>query len=206
MILMNKYNEDNYVYKNKPVYDFFKRVFDILLAVILFIIFLPLFLIIFVILKISYKNNIFYLQNRVGKNQKKFKLIKFRTMGKNAEPDEPQWAIPDDPRCTGIGRMLRKTSLDELPQLINILKGDMSFVGPRPERPYFINDHPGLLGKRIKLMPGLTGLAQVNGRYALSIEEKLRFDLEYLHNRCFWLDIKIIIKTIPVILSCKGAW
>ncbi|MBP7653409.1 sugar transferase [Candidatus Dependentiae bacterium] len=206
MILTNNYDESQYIYKDRPVYDFFKRFLDLFIAIILLFLLSPVFLIIIVILKISYKQNVFYFQERVGQHGKIFKIYKFRTMKLNAEDIEPVWAKPDDERCTVFGKILRKTSIDELPQLINIIAGNLSIVGPRPERPFFMKDHVGLSGKRLLVKPGLTGLAQVNGRYKLNIEEKLKFDLEYIHNRSVYLDIKIMIKTVPVIISCNGAW
>jgi lipopolysaccharide/colanic/teichoic acid biosynthesis glycosyltransferase len=198
-------DDSQYIYRTKPLYEFIKRIFDIILAIFFIFILSPLILFIIILLKIKYKKNIFYFQERVGKNKKIFKIIKFRTMHINAET-QPVWASENDVRCTKIGKFLRKTSIDELPQLINIIKGDMSLIGPRPERPYFMKDHPLLNGKRTLLAPGLTGLAQVNGRYKLTIDEKLKFDLEYLQNRCLWLDIKILLKTIPIVLSRSGAW
>ena len=206
MISTNNYDESIYVFKPKPFYDIIKRIIDFTFAISLLIISSPVLLAIMIILKIGYGKNIFYNQERVGRHGKIFKIYKFRTMRLNAEESEPVWAQPNDQRCTFIGKILRKTSLDELPQLANIISGELSLVGPRPERPYFMKDHIGLSGKRLLVKPGLTGLAQVNGRYKLTIEEKLKFDLEYVHNRRVYLDFKIMIKTIPVILSCEGAW
>ncbi|HON57282.1 MAG TPA: sugar transferase [bacterium] len=202
----SQYNESKYIYQNKPVYEFIKTSIDFVLALVLLIIFSPIFIFVILIMYLFYGGKPFYLQERVGRNKKNFWIIKFRTMRLDAELDKPVWAVPNDSRCTSFGKILRKTSIDELPQLINILKCEMSFVGPRPERPYFLNDHIGLTGKRLLVKPGLTGLAQVNGRYSLTIEEKLKFDLEYIHNRSLWLDFKILIKTIPVVLSCKNSW
>ena len=202
----SQYNESKYIYQNKPVYEFIKTSIDFVLALVLLIIFSPIFIFVILIMYLFYGGKPFYLQERVGRNKKNFWIIKFRTMRLDAELDKPVWAVPNDSRCTSFGKILRKTSIDELPQLINILKCEMSFVGPRPERPYFLNDQIGLTGKRLLVKPGLTGLAQVNGRYSLTIEEKLKFDLEYIHNRSLWLDFKILIKTIPVVLSCKNSW
>ncbi|HPG30309.1 MAG TPA: sugar transferase [bacterium] len=206
MTSTNNYDESLYIFEPKPVYEIIKRIMDLTSAITLLILLSPVMCVIAIILKISYGKKIFYSQERVGRHGKNFKIHKFRTMKLNAEESEPVWAQPNDLRCTFIGKILRKTSLDELPQLANIISGELSLVGPRPERPYFMKDHIGLSGKRLLVKPGLTGLAQVNGRYKLTIEEKLKFDLEYVHNRRFYLDIKIMIKTIPVILSCEGAW
>ncbi len=205
MTLISNYDESSYIYIDKPLYEFLKTVLDFTLSIILLILFFPFFVIIPIVIKLSDGGNIFYVQERVGKNGKKFYIFKFRTMPPQSEI-EPVWAKPNDPRCTLIGRYLRKTSIDEVPQLFNILRNELSFVGPRPERQFFIKDHPGLTGKRLNVKPGLTGLAQVNGRYNLSIEQKLKFDLEYIHNRSMFLDIKIIIKTVYKVIICEGAW
>ncbi len=206
MTLTNKYDESKYRFENKPGYEIIKRFIDIIASIAFVIILSPLFVVIIIILKAVYKESVFYLQERVGRGGITFWLYKFRTMRLDAEKADPVWAKPDDERCTNIGKILRKTSIDELPQLFNVIKGELSLVGPRPERPFFMKDHIGLTGKRLLVKPGLTGLAQVNGRYKLTIEDKLKFDLEYIHNRSLYLDFKIIIKTVPVILSCDGAW
>jgi len=199
------YDESRYIYKCKPVYEFFKSVFDISFAIALLLIFVPFLMLITILIKLSDRGPAFYAQERVGRNGKVFNLLKFRTMRVDSEI-EPVWAVQDDPRCTKIGRLLRRASIDELPQLINIIKLEMSFVGPRPERPFFMKDHPGLTGLRLSVKPGLTGLAQVNGRYNLSINEKLHYDLEYVHNRRFYLDFIIIVKTVYKVFICEGAW
>jgi lipopolysaccharide/colanic/teichoic acid biosynthesis glycosyltransferase len=150
-----------------------------------------------------------YTQQRVGKNQKTFTLYKFRTMVENAETATgPVLAQDGDDRITGVGRFLRKYRLDELPQVFNVLKGDMSFVGPRPERPFFVKRFnksiPGY-SERFKVKPGVTGLAQVNGSYATTPGNKLKYDLIYIYNQSIFLDLKIFLSTIKVVLTASGS-
>lgn len=135
-------------------------------------------------------------------------MYKFRTMYMNAEQDGPQWADKIDHRCTRVGRVLRKTRLDELPQLWNILKGDMSIVGPRPERAYFyalFETYIEGFSQRTKVIPGLTGWAQVNGGYDLKPEEKIIYDMEYIENRSISMDLKCIFMTVRIIFTGSGA-
>ncbi len=197
------------VVKNGLIYEYTKRVFDVVLSSIGLIVAIPLMVIIGIAIKLDTKGLIFYCQERVGKNGKVYTLYKLRSMHENAEENGAQWAEEDDPRVTKVGRFIRKTRLDELPQLFNVLKGDMSLVGPRPERPVFtyqFNEQiPGFIN-RLQVKPGLTGWAQVNGGYELTPAEKLEYDLYYIENRSIWLDIKIILKTIKVVLTGKGAW
>lgn len=197
------------VVKNGLIYEYTKRVFDVVLSSIGLIVAIPLMVIIGIAIKLDTKGPIFYCQERVGKNGKVYTLYKLRSMHENAEENGAQWAEEDDPRVTKVGRFIRKTRLDELPQLFNVLKGDMSLVGPRPERPVFTyqfnEEIPGFIN-RLQVKPGLTGLAQVNGGYELGPAEKLEYDLYYIENRSIWMDIKIILKTIKVVLSGKGAW
>ena len=195
---------------NKRTYEITKRGFEIILSFILGLISLILYPLIILIIKCSGPGPIFYTQERIGKNNKIFKIIKFRTMIPGAEKNGVQWAEENDKRITSIGKILRKTRLDELPQLWNILKGEMSFVGPRPERPEFIKN----LEKQIPhyslrhlIRPGLTGWSQIIYPYGSSIEDsskKLSYDLYYLKNRNFVLDLSIILKTIAVMLKFKG--
>lgn len=149
-----------------------------------------------------------YSQERLGKDGKPFVIYKFRTMTEDAEKNGAQWADRDDPRCTRFGSLLRKTRLDELPQFLNILRGEMSFVGPRPERPYFSEKFektvPGF-SNRLAVIPGLTGLAQINGGYDLTPSEKLVYDMEYIEHRSLAMDLKIIFKTVAVVFTREGA-
>lgn len=176
-----------------------------------FCIFLPLFPFVAAAITMNSRGPVFYRQDRVGKKRKNFKLLKFRTMFVDAENGKAQWARKDDLRITGVGRFLRRYRLDELPQFINVLMGDMSLIGPRPERPEFVE---GLAKKipfynyRHLVHPGITGWAQVNYRYGNSVRdalEKLQYDLYWIRNRSFWLDLKIIFKSIKVVLTGFGA-
>jgi len=153
---------------------------------------------------------LFYKQSRVGLDGKTFDIFKFRTMISNAESGVPVWTKKDDPRITKVGRMLRKTHLDELPQILNILKGDMSLIGPRPERPEFVKRFEKQLPNyhlRHNIKPGITGWAQVNQMYSAGVEStkiKLEYDLYYLNHRNLKLDLHILFKTIKVMVSLKG--
>lgn len=191
-----------------PVYFFCKRVLDLLMAVVAFVICLLPMIVIGILIKLDSEGPIIYSQERLGKYGKPFMIYKFRSMVLTAEAEGPRWADADDKRCTRVGRILRKSRLDELPQLINILKGEMSFVGPRPERAYFYDKFesyiPGFW-KRMAVIPGLTGLAQVSGGYDLSPEEKLRYDMEYIQKRSFWMDIKCMVKTVRLVFTHEGA-
>ncbi len=194
----------------KKLYEAGKTFFDLALAATLALVFLATFPFVFVSILLAQGWPIFYTQERVGKNGRRFKIIKYRTMIRGAETNGPQFAAESDPRVTPIGKLLRKTRLDELPQVLNVLKSDMSFVGPRPERPELveqITEEIPFYNARHLVKPGLTGWAQINFSYAASIEEnikKLQYDLYYIKHRSFALDAAIILKTIPIILSSKG--
>ena len=179
--------------------DFTKRTFDFTLAFILFVIFLPLFIIISIFIKLSSKGSIIYKQERIGKNNRSFILYKFRTM--KQDQIGPLWTDENDTRVTPGGKMLRSTHLDELPQLINILNGSISFVGPRPERSELVELYRQLPNYKIRhtVRPGLTGWAQLRYKPSTSLEEakeKLQYDTYYIQNRSFMLDIIILLKTI----------
>jgi exopolysaccharide biosynthesis polyprenyl glycosylphosphotransferase len=187
-----------------------KTTFDFILALIILIVIWPIFVLVAVCIKISSPGPVFYLQDRVSLDGRKFKLIKFRTMGEGAENDSgPVWAAANDPRRTKFGVCLRRIGLDELPQLLNVLKGEMSIVGPRPERPEFLAEfrrlHPYYMFRHA-VKAGITGLAQVHGfRGNTSLEKRLEYDLDYINNYSFGLDIKIILMTVPAILKGRGA-
>lgn len=181
---------------------FFKRFLDIIVAIIFFIAFLPLLLFIFVILLIDYRSNPFFLQKRPGKNGKIFHVIKFRTM--NNKKDSNGYLLPDSQRLTGLGKILRKTSLDESPQVINILKGDMSIVGPRPLLPEYLPLYNEQQKRRHEVKPGTTGWAQVNGRNAISWEKKFDYDVWYVDNLSLYLDVKIFFKSVSKIFKSVG--
>lgn len=184
---------------------FVKRSFDLVFSTLMFIVSSPVLLIVSLIIKLSDKGPVFYKQERITRDNKTFILYKFRTMIVNAEEHTgPVWQLEDDPRITKVGRILRKTRLDELPQLINVIKSEMSLIGPRPEREYFINEFMKDIPDfkyRINVKPGITGLAQVNGKYNSEPVDKLRFDLIYIKKYSLWLDIKILFLTIKAIFD-----
>ena len=188
---------------------FGKPVFDVIASAVLLMILSPLLLIIALLVKLTSDGPAIYRQERVGKDEHVFICYKFRTMVKDAEKmSGPRLAGEKDPRVTPIGRFLRRYRLDELPQLYNILRGDMSFVGPRPERPEFVkkfNERIPGYRERHRVRPGATGLAQVYGAYETDAETKLKYDLIYVYNLSFLLDMRILFKTISVVLTGKGA-
>ena len=184
-----------------------KRFMDVtisLIGLLLFVLILP---ILAILIKLDSAGSVFYKQTRIGKGGKPFIMYKLRSMPIDAEKDTgPVWATKEDKRIRRLGKFLRNSSLDEIPQFWNILKGEMSIVGPRPERPHFIKQHRELQNQRLVVKPGLTGLAQVHGRYELDIEEKTAYDLYYIRNYSLILDLEIIFRTIGVALSRKGAY
>lgn len=183
--------------------DFMKRAFDLAVLFVAHALLLPVWIIIWIVIPASIvlfdSRPVFYRQQRIGKGGKVFTVVKFRTMIPNAEGVTGSvWAGVDDPRLTRIGRVLRKTGLDELPQVLSILKGDMSFVGPRAERPdlhQLISQEIPEFEQRLAVKPGLTGFAQLNGDYDLSPPDKLRYDLDYIRNRSLRLDAWLIIRS-----------
>ncbi len=181
---------------------FFKRIFDFSVALVLGIILVLPLLILGLILRKSLKGSALFMQARVGKNEKIFHIYKFKTM--TDEKDKDGNLLPDEERITKLGGFLRKSSIDELPQLINILRGEMSIIGPRP----FVEDTLASTSKRArgryKVLPGITGLAQVNGRNSINFDEKFEYDLKYVENVTFIGDMKILAKTVLVILGHKG--
>lgn len=193
---------DNYVYL------FLKRTFDVAAsAVLIVLLFLPMLFIAFLI-RLDSSGPALFRQERLGKNGQAFTILKFRSMRLDAEENGPQWADKNDPRCTHFGRFLRKSRLDELPQLWNILKGEMSFVGPRPERRCFYDKFETYIHgfhNRLIVKPGLTGWAQVNGGYDLKPEEKIVFDMEYIQKQSLGMDLKCIFQTVHLIFTHEGA-
>jgi lipopolysaccharide/colanic/teichoic acid biosynthesis glycosyltransferase len=184
-----------------------KRLFDILCSFCIIVALLPWCVLIAVIIFIDSPGNPIYVQERVGKNGKKFMILKFRTMVKNAEEDGAMWALEDDSRCTSSGKILRKYRIDEIPQLLNIFLGHMSFVGPRPERQVFYDHFETYIhgfSNRLSVTPGLTGWAQVSGGYYLEPEEKIRYDMEYIEKRSLLFDLKILFKTVKLVVTSKG--
>lgn len=184
-----------------------KQIFDSVLSFILILLLLPLLLFISVFIKLDSRGPVFFVQERVGKAHKPFHIYKFRTMGPNAiHIGTGIYTDEKDPRITRIGRILRKTSLDELPQLLNILKGDMSFIGPRPTIKEQVMQYDDFQKKRLLMKPGITGLAQVNGRNSISWPEKIKFDVQYVENWTLSLDLKILFRTVAVILKQEGLY
>lgn len=200
----------NYIEKcDNKLFNIYKRSLDIVASLLGLIIGIPLLIIFGVAIKIEDKGPIFYKQERLGLKGRRFYVYKLRSMRINAESiGGAQWAQKDDPRITKVGKFIRKTRIDEIPQLYNILIGDMSLIGPRPERPeltyQFEQEIPGFM-HRLSIKPGLTGWAQVNGGYDITPEEKLVFDKEYIENKSILLDLKIILMTIKVVLTGDGA-
>jgi lipopolysaccharide/colanic/teichoic acid biosynthesis glycosyltransferase len=181
------------------------RLLDILGSLVILACTLPIMLVVAVLIKATSRGPVLYRQERVGRAGKMFVLCKFRTMIDDAEKHVgPVWAARDDDRVTAVGRVLRRMRLDELPQLFNILKGDMSLVGPRPERPFFVERHKALQGVRLAVKPGLTGLAQVRAFYDLKPAHKVRYDYLYIQNRSLLLNLYILLQTIPVVFGKKG--
>jgi lipopolysaccharide/colanic/teichoic acid biosynthesis glycosyltransferase len=184
------------MYKN-----FTKRLMDLIISVILVIIILPIFLFFIVLLAIYYKGNPFFTQNRPGMGEKIFLLLKFKSMIERF--DDQGNLLPDAQRITAMGRFIRKTSIDEIPQLLNVVKGDMSFIGPRPLLVSYLPYYTEREKKRHHVRPGITGLAQVSGRNNITLPERLDLDVQYVETLSFSNDIKIIIRTVRNVLSAK---
>lgn len=189
-------------------YAFFKRLFDIIAALCGGVVCAIPMLLVYIAIKLDTRGPAIFRQERLGKDGKPFMMYKFRSMYTNAEENGPQWADKIDCRCTRVGRVIRKTRLDELPQLWNILIGDMSIVGPRPERAYFYDQFDTYIHgfrHRMAVRPGLTGWAQVNGGYDLLPEEKIVYDMEYIGNMSMKMDIQCILKTVKLVFTHEGA-
>jgi len=194
-----------FVGRRSDLDEFFITILDISTSLILLVLAAVPMLIISILIKLTSRGTVIYKQERVGKDGKTFTLYKFRTMVKDAEKkDGPVLAKQNDSRATKIGKILRITRFDELPQLFNVLCGQMSLVGPRPERPHFVKLHKALQGLRLAIKPGLTGLAQVNNFYDLHPKHKVKYDYLYIQRRSLKLNIKIMLKTIPAMFSKKG--
>ena len=185
---------------------------DILISIIAMVILFPFCMMTAILIKLTSKGPIFYSQIRSGKDGKDFEIYKFRTMKTDAEKESgPVWALAKDNRITPIGNFLRKSRIDEIPQFINVLKGDMSVIGPRPERPIFVKKLEGQIAdyrKRLVVKPGITGLAQVCHRYdenIADVRKKVKYDILYIKKVCFLTDLSIILRTFGVILTGFGA-
>ncbi len=198
------------------LYEVIKRLIDIACSFLGVILLSPLFIIIAIIIKITSKGPVFFSQKRVGKNGKEFDMYKFRSMVVNAEElkeklaaqnemSGPMFKMKDDPRVTKVGKFIRKTSIDELPQLWNVLKGDMSLVGPRPSLPKEVAQFEGWMYKRLEVKPGLTCYWQVSGRNNIDFEDWMKLDVKYVEERNLWIDIKLIFKTVFVLFGDKNA-
>jgi exopolysaccharide biosynthesis polyprenyl glycosylphosphotransferase len=206
-----------------------KRVLDVALAGLLLVISAPLLLVIALLIKRSSPGPVFFVQERLGRDGRPFKFYKFRTMRHDSDDaihrqfaamfinglnedcarqncNQQIFKMKDDPRVTGIGRLLRRTSLDELPQIFNILKGEMSLVGPRPPIAYEIEHYQSWHMERLKVTPGLTGLWQVSGRSSVPFEEMVRLDIHYINNWSLWMDLRILMRTLPVVLNGTGGY
>ncbi|HAL55226.1 MAG TPA: sugar transferase [Bacteroidetes bacterium] len=195
----------------KPWEESLKRLVDVLVAMAILLVGLPVWLIVAVLIKLDSRGPVLYRQERVGRNGKVFKIFKFRSMMADAEKHSgPVWAQKKDPRVTRIGRIIRRLHIDEVPQFINVLRGDMSLVGPRPERHFFVEKLAAelpLYRRRLKVRPGITGWAQVKYKYDESIEDvkmKLKYDLFYIENMSWRMDLKILFNTFYVMLMGKG--
>ena len=212
-----KRSVNNFVFVEKKGYDFVKRIFDIAASAIMLICLSPILLIV-ALFVMTDGGPAIYSQIRVGKNGKEFKMFKFRTMVVGADSEEfleklrelnemdgPAFKLKDDPRITKIGKVLRKTSIDELPQLVNILIGNMTFVGPRPPLVTEVENYKPYQKNRLLVKQGLTCYWQCSGRNNIRFKEWVRLDLQYIMERSIWTDFKILLKTIPAVLSGKGA-
>jgi len=211
-LLSGRINGDNSVHflstfvgEKRDLEEFMMRSLDTMGSIFSLLICTPVIVLISVLIKVTSPGPVFYKQQRVGKDGKVFTLYKFRTMVENAEKEVgPVLASRDDPRVTKVGKILRMTRLDELPQLLNVLQGDMSLVGPRPERPHFVKKHKSLHELRLAVKPGLTGLAQIRSFYDLKPRHKIKYDYLYIQKRSLLLNLYILTRTLPTIFSRKG--
>ena len=197
-------------------YEVIKRVIDVVCSFVGVLVLSPLFVVIAIIIKFTSKGPVFFSQKRVGRDGKEFKMYKFRSMVVNAEElkeklaaqnemSGPMFKMKDDPRVTKVGKFIRKTSIDELPQLLNVLKGDMSLVGPRPSLPKEVAQFEDWMYRRLEVKPGLTCYWQVSGRNNIDFEDWMKLDVKYVEERNLWIDIKLIFKTVGVLFGDKNA-
>ncbi|AJT49989.1 multidrug MFS transporter [Limosilactobacillus mucosae LM1] len=204
--------------KHQYAYRMVKRIFDVVASAIALVLLSPFFLILAIAIKIDDPNGpVFYTQTRVGKNGKTFQIIKFRSMISNAdkllarlknqnEVEGAMFKMKNDPRITRVGRFIRKYSLDELPQLINVIGGSMSIVGPRPPLISEVEQYTDYDKQRLMVVPGCTGMWQVGGRNDVDFDEMVRLDLTYIQNRSVWLDLKIMFETVKIMIVPNGAY
>ena len=197
--------------------SYVKRAADFLGAALGLVVLSPVFLVVALAIKFDSRGPVFFRQARVGKDGREFPFYKFRSMVQDAEElkeslmhlnelEGPVFKISEDPRVTRVGRCLRKTSLDELPQLINVLRGEMSLVGPRPPLPCEVEKYEGWQREKLSVLPGITCLWQISGRNHIGFTEWMRLDIEYIRRQSFGLDLKILVRTLPAVLSRKGAY
>lgn len=202
--------------RSNILYDFSKRFIDVIASALALVVLSPVFLIVGILVKLESKGEAIFSQTRIGLNGKKFKIYKFRSMVANAEElkvklakqnemSGPMFKMKEDPRVTKIGKFIRKTSIDELPQLMNVLKGEMSLVGPRPSLPKEVENFEKWMLRRLDVKPGLTCYWQVSGRNNIDFEEWMKLDVDYVYDRSFWVDIKLIIKTFFLLFGDKNA-
>ncbi|KRL04574.1 sugar transferase [Liquorilactobacillus oeni] len=207
--------DSEYTFKSKlkkPIknnYLLLKRTFDVVLCSFLLFTVLPLIGLTMLFIRLESSGKVIYSQNRVGYMGHIFKIYKLRSMVSNAEKDgKAVWAVKNDVRITRVGRFIRKTRIDELPQLLNVIRGDMSLIGPRPERPEFTEkfslEYPGF-EQRLRVKPGLTGFAQINGGYELNPQKKATLDMKYINTLNFKFDLKIFVETFKIIFTGDGA-
>ena len=191
--------------KNRKKIGFYiKRIFDVIISLISLIILFPVFIISAILIKLDSKGPVFFRQKRVGRNSKIFRIYKFRSMVTNAEKFGLGYAVKkDDPRITKVGKYLRLTGIDELPQILNVLKGEMSLVGPRPTLPYQVKKYTDWEKRRVEMRPGITSLMIITGHNKLSWPEKIKTDIYYIDHWSLWLDLKILFKTIWVIIFTR---
>lgn len=202
--------------KESALYNISKRILDIIASTLGLIILSPILLVVAILIRLESRGPAIFSQKRIGLNKKEFKMYKFRSMVQNAEElkeklakenemSGPMFKIKNDPRVTKVGRFIRRTSIDELPQLINVLKGEMSLVGPRPSLPKEVLKFEPWMLKRLSVKPGLTCYWQVSGRNNIDFENWMKLDLQYVNDRSFWLDLKLILKTATVLFGDKNA-
>lgn len=178
-----------------------KRLIDIVISLIVLVLFLPVWILVAILIKLTSKGPILFIQNRPGQYGKIFKIYKFRTMKPGSEKMiKGKEVMNDDDRVTVIGKFLRRSKIDEIPQVINVIRGEMSLVGPRPERISSLEEYDDNIKKRLNMKPGMTGLAQVSGNIYLNLQDRYKFDVYYVENFSLWLDIKIIKRTFGVLL------
>ncbi len=206
ILLKNSIKNTEYFYFVNNIFRYkgevLKRLVDIVISLIALLILFPIFIIVAYKVRKNLGSPVFFYQERPGKNGKLFRMIKFRSMKDLCAPDGSP--LPDEQRITPFGQKLRATSLDEMPQLINVLKGDMSIVGPRPMLKEFVELYSPEQARRLNVRPGMTGLAQVSGRNELDYEERFKYDVWYVNNHNLWVDCKIMFKTVIVMAKCEG--